>query len=209
VTAPTLITLHPGAFALGDPSFEDQTVALAESLGFTCVNLDYPLCNPQRALNYCVAAAAAAASGGSSVYVYGDSAGAALACRLVQVKRAVAGVAYSPPMRWASYVRAHAKNAWAKCLLPYTDAQLDTVSPILYPTVRPLVVMVGSSDCVIPPAETLSWAATESWIWSWRLAGGHLGDTSCLAGNGGPGNTTYDAANLRAIKWLAGQAGLA
>src|SRR3954451_18395866 len=197
---PKLLLMHAGAFSGGDPSSENNAVAYAQAHGFATTNLDYPLCDPPRAMRYTVKPATSAAKGGSPVYVYGDSSGAMLAARLAEQNRVEAAVGYSPVLDWSGFVRSHPNASTLDCQRHFTDKQLDTVSPGEYPASDPIIDISGIDDNTAPNDLAVAWDLRDPLVTTWQVAGGHLG--------GGPTTATYQTNMQGGIDWLAAQAGL-
>ena len=197
---PKLLLMHAGAFSGGDPSSENNAVAYAQARGFATTNLDYPLCDPPRAMRYVTQAATSAAKGGSAVYAYGDSSGGMLAARLAESSNVEAAVGYSPVLDWSGFVRSHPGASTLECQRHFSDKQLDTVSPGEYPATDPIIDISGVDDTTAPNDQAVAWDQRDPLVSTWQVAGGHLG--------GAPLTATYQTNMQSGIDWLAGQAGL-
>jgi len=197
---PKLLLMHAGAFSGGGPSSESDAVAYGQAHGFATINLDYPLCDPPRAMRYAMNAAVSAAKGRSSVYAYGDSSGAMLAARLAENNKVEAAVGYSPVLDWSGFVRSHPGASTLDCQRGFTDKQLDTVSPGEYPATDPIIDISGTEDQTAPNDLAVAWDQRDPLVTTWQVAGGHLG--------GGPLTATYHTNMQSGIDWLAAQAGL-
>lgn len=199
---PVLLLFHPGGFVAGDASFEDDAATYAQARGFQTVNVDYPLCDVPFAMDYAVHAAATEGADGTPVFAYGDSAGAMLALRLAEGGFVRGGAGYSPLFHFAEFIDAHPSVSIFDCIRDETTAELDSVSPALYPSQAPALSLSGTRDCLAPNRDAVTWADEDPLVWTWQVSGGHLGGT-CLGGDGGPGNPTYESNMHGAIEWLS------
>lgn len=199
---PKLLLFHPGGFSLGDPSFENEAAAYAQSKGFATVQPDYPLCDDIKAITAAILVAAAQAQRGAPVYAYGDSAGAMIAARLAQKGRVRAAAVYSAVPDWLRFVRTHPHSDPIACQRSMSDDELMAVSPGRFMSKSPIVVISGRDDVIAKPKDIRTWARRDPYVWQWSVPGGHLGgEYGGVAG--GPGNATYDEQMQRAIDWLA------
>lgn len=199
-----LALFHPGGLAVGDASFENTAAAYARSVGFNVAkSIEYPLCDPQDAVRYARAAVIAMASDGSLVYAYGDSGGAMLAARLAQLKAVKAAASYSPiTVDYAQWIRDHPGATPMDCLRGLPDAQNNAAAPGLYTSKAPILCVSGVDDALAANSDAVAWDGRDPLVWTIQVTGGHLGASSAIAGDGGPGNPVYEKNMRRGIDWL-------
>lgn len=191
---PTVLLLHPSAFVMGDPSYEDDAATYATGLGFRVRNLDYPLCDVSRALR---STAAAAKLNGPNVYAYGDSAGGTLAARLAERGLVRAAGAFSPVVDVPSFV---GQYAGATSCITNTRSQLAAASLETHPSARPILQVSATDDPICPPHPANAWGLSDPLVWTRHTSGGHLA--------GGQPGTTYEQNMHDTLDWLARRAGL-
>ena len=173
---PQLLLIHGGSFMVDTAWFEPATRPRAITAGFEPHYLSYPLGDMPAAL----AAARAAAEelderyGAENVYAYGCSAGGTLAALLSGEGLVQAAVAKAPPSDLVGW-----KWPLTKYGLDYFEAvQLDlaerySLSPVRRPQERPLLIMQGRNDHVVPPAMSEAYAAKFKQVHLWLVPGGH------------------------------------
>jgi pimeloyl-ACP methyl ester carboxylesterase len=196
---PQLLLIHGGAFLGEDPGFQPLTEAAAIAAGFEPHYLSYPLGDVPAA----VTAARAAARqlrreyGRENVYAYGSSAGGTLAALLAGdglVRAAVTKAPVSDLVGWQ----------WAPGRYGpgyFDEVHLDLparrrLSPLRRPQKRPLLVVQGRRDAVVPAAMSEAFAAKFRRVRLWLVPGGHFTDR------------LRPILVTRAMRWLAGVASL-
>ena len=173
---PQLLMIHGGSFLFEDPGFEEETRAAALAAGFVPHYLDYPLGDLPEAL----AAARAAAlelrtSFGPDVYAYGTSAGGTLAALLAGDGLVAAAVAKAPPsdlLGWEWPLATYGTDYFEEIGLGSLAAQ-RRFSPLRQAARRPLLVVQGRGDPVVPPAMNEVFAAKFRRVHLWAVPGGH------------------------------------
>lgn len=183
-SSPVLLLFHGGAFLFGDPTVIDRAATEARSRGFKTVQVAYPLGDPERALRV-ARQTARRYPPDREVYVYGESAGGALAGRLVQARRlGIDGAAlYSPTVDTTALID------------QFADA---TRLPLMGHRVRaPTLALVAKSEATTPTYARgiRQWARADQRVMLRRVPGDHLG-------SGGE----YMSNMRGAIRWLAGRA---
>lgn len=192
-----LLLIHGGSFVVDTAWFEPATRPRAIAAGFVPHYLTYPLGNLPAAL---AAARAAAAElreryGAENVYAYGCSAGGTLAALLAGEGMVQAAVAKAPPsdlVGWEWPLTKYGAGYFEGIDLDL--AQRYHLSPVRRPQERPLLIMQGRNDHVVPPAMSAAYAAKFRRVHLWLVPGGH---------------TTERARPYlisRAMHWLAGVA---
>ena len=195
--APQLLLIHGGSFLYEDPTFEARTEAQAIAAGFVPHYLRYPLGN----LPDAVLAARAEAKqlreqvGVDAVYAYGSSAGGTLAALLDGdglVAAAVAKAAPSDLVSWEWPLTTYGPDYYEQI-----DADLATrqrLSPVRRPMKRPLLLVQGRADRVVPLAMSEAFAAEFRRV-HLMVYGGHTTDR------------TRPWVTRKAMRWLARTAG--
>lgn len=172
---PQLLLAHGGSFLYEDPFFEAQTSLPASAAGFTPHYLSYPLGD----LFGAVAAARAAARElrqryGPNVYAYGSSAGGTLAALLAGDGLVAAAAAKAPPtdlLGWEWPLLAYGPDYYGR--LGADAATRRRLSPLRRPARRPLLLLHGRADRVVPLAMSEAYAAKFRRVHLWPVAGGH------------------------------------
>lgn len=173
---PQLIMIHGGSFLFQDPFFEPLTRPWAKELGFVPHYVDYPLGD----LPAAVTAARLEARrlrqrvGVDRVYAYGASAGGTLAAILAGEGDVTAAVAKAPITDLASWewpLGRYGPNYY-ESILASPEARLR-LSPLNRPQRRPILVIQGREDAVVPPAMNEAFAAKFARVHLWLVPGGH------------------------------------
>jgi len=172
---PQLLLIHGGSFLFEDPQFEALTREPALEAGFVPHYLHYPLGDLPGAV---AAARAAAREIGARypgrVYAYGSSAGGTLAALLAGdglVAAAVAKAPVSDLLDWQWPQTAIGPDYAAR--IGADSATLRRLSPLRRPARRPLLVVQGRDDRVVPPAMNEAFAAKFRRVHLWSVPGGH------------------------------------
>ncbi|MGD9734794.1 MAG: alpha/beta hydrolase family protein [Solirubrobacterales bacterium] len=173
---PQLILIHGGSFLFDDPFFRPLTRPWALEAGFVPHYIDYPLND----LPAAVTAARLEARrlrqqvGVGRVYAYGASAGGTLAAILAGEGDVAAAVAKAPISDLATwewplgrYGTSYYENIFAS---PQARLRL---SPFNRPERRPLLVIQGRRDEIVPPAMNEAFAAKFARVHLWLVPGGH------------------------------------
>jgi pimeloyl-ACP methyl ester carboxylesterase len=173
---PQLILLHGGSFLFHDPFFRPLTRPWAVELGFKPHYVNYPLGD----LPGAVAAVRREAQrlrqqvGVERVYAYGASAGGTLAAILAgegDVEAAVAKAPVSDLATWEWPLGRYGTDYYETILAgPATRLRL---SPFNRPEDRPLLVIQGRADAVVPPTMNEAFAAKFARVHLWLVPGGH------------------------------------
>jgi pimeloyl-ACP methyl ester carboxylesterase len=173
---PQLILIHGGSFLFTDPFFRPLTRPWALADGFQPHYVYYPLGD----LPAAVAAVRLEARqlrekvGRENVYAYGASAGGTLAAILAgegDVEAAVAKAPVSDLATWEWPLGRYGADYYETILAgPATRARL---SPVNRPEERPLLVVQGRLDGIVPPAMNEAFAAKFARVHLWLVPGGH------------------------------------
>jgi acetyl esterase/lipase len=173
--APHLLLIHGGSFLFEDPLFESLTRQPAVDAGFVPHYLTYPLGDLTGAV---VAARAEArklnALYPGRVYAYGTSAGGTLAALLAgdaMVRAAVAKAPVSDLVGWRWPFAAYGSDYYEQ--IGATPADRYRLSPLRRPARRPLLIVQGRADRVVPPAMSRAYAAKFQRVHLWVVSGGH------------------------------------
>jgi dipeptidyl aminopeptidase/acylaminoacyl peptidase len=173
--APQLLLIHGGSFLHADPSFEPATREAAIAAGFVPHYLEYPLGDLVGAVR---AARAGARSLGKlhpgRVYAYGTSAGGTLAALLAGDGLVRAAVAKAPPSdlpNWQWPLVAFGPDYFAR--IGADPAAMRRLSPLRRPARRPLLLLHGRADRVVPLAMSEAFAAKFERVNLWAVPGGH------------------------------------
>jgi pimeloyl-ACP methyl ester carboxylesterase len=190
---PQLLLFHGGSFLFEDPSFEAVTEPLVEAAGFDPHYVDYPLGNVPAAVTRARAEAARLRSrfGVGDVYAYGSSAGGTLAALLSGEGLVAAAVAKAPAsdlVEWTWPLSTYGEDYYEQVGL--TPEARYRLSPLRRAERRPLLLLQGRDDAVVPLAMNESFAAKFQRVRLWVLAGGHRAERSR------PGVV------IRALRWL-------
>jgi pimeloyl-ACP methyl ester carboxylesterase len=173
---PQLILIHGGSFLFHDPFFRPLTRGWALEAGFVPHYVDYPLANLPAAV---VAVREEARQlrqqvGVDRVYAYGASAGATLAAILAgegDVSAAVAKAPISDLATWEWPLGRYGTDYYETIAAgPATRLRL---SPLNRPEERPMLVIQGRNDAVVPPAMNEAFAAKFARVHLWLVPGGH------------------------------------
>lgn len=172
---PQLMLIHGGSFLYEDPIFQATTEASAIAAGFTPHYVQYPLGDLPGAIRAVRAAARdLRLRYGPSVYAYGSSAGGTLAAILAGEGQIAGAVAKAPPSDLVG---------WEWPLLAYGPAYYDRIaagptaryrfSPLRRPAARPLLIVHGRNDGVVPIEQSEAFAAKFRRVHLWAVPGGH------------------------------------
>jgi pimeloyl-ACP methyl ester carboxylesterase len=178
---PQLLLFHGGSFLYEDPSFEEATEPLVEAAGFVPHYVDYPLGDLPAALTRARAEAARlrARFGAEDVYAYGSSAGGTLAALLAGEGLVAAAVAKAPPsdlVEWTWPLSTYGADYYERIGL--SEEARYRLSPLRRPERKPLLLLQGRSDAVVPAAMSEAFAARFPQVRLWLLAGGHRAERS-------------------------------
>lgn len=178
--APHLLLIHGGSFLGPDPLFESRTAAPAVAAGFVPHYLEYPLADLLGAVRAArEEAAALRARYGAAVYAYGSSAGGTLAALLAGDGLVSAAVAKAPPTDLP---------AWSWPLETYGDDYFERIgagpaaarllSPLRRPARRPLMLVHGVADRVVPIEMSEAFDAKFRRVHLLPVPGGHWTERS-------------------------------
>lgn len=174
-TRPQLLLIHGGSFLYEDPSFEPLTRAAARAAGFVPHYLRYPLGDMPAAFQAARAAAVRLRTAyGSAVYAYGSSAGGTLAALLAGDGLVSAAVAKAPPsdlLDWRWPLGVYGPDYYRQIGL--SPAARRRLSPLRRPARRPLLLLHGRFDGIVPVAQSIAYAAKFQQVRLWVVAGGH------------------------------------
>jgi pimeloyl-ACP methyl ester carboxylesterase len=170
-----LILIHGGSFLYQDPLFEALTRARAVAAGFVPHYLDYPLGD----LRGAVAAARAEAKRLNAlypgrVYAYGTSAGGTLAALLAgdgMVEAAVAKAPISDLVGWRWPLGVYGPDYYEQIGASVADRY--RLSPLRRHALRPLLIIHGRADHVVPLAMSRAYAVKFEHVHLWVVPGGH------------------------------------
>lgn len=159
-----------------DPSFRPLTEARAIAAGFEPHYLSYPLADMPGAVRAARAEARRLREqfGPESVYAYGTSAGGTLATLLSGdglVEAAAAKAPISDLLDWEWPLEKYGADYFSKIGLSATSRR--RISPFYRPQRRPLLVVQGRRDGVVPPAMNERFAAKFKRVHLWLVPGGH------------------------------------
>ncbi len=173
---PQLILIHGGSFLFHDPFFRPLTRPWAVAEGFQPHYVNYPLGDLPAAVSAVRLEARRLREkvGIDRVYAYGASAGGTLAAILAgedDVAAAVAKAPISDLATWEWPLGRYGSNYYETILAgPATRLRL---SPINRGEERPLLVIQGRQDSVVPPAMNEAFAAKFAHVHLWLVPGGH------------------------------------
>lgn len=178
---PQLLLFHGGSFLFEDPSFEPLTRPLAEASGFVPHYVDYPLGDLPAAVLAARAESARlrARFGLDDVFAYGSSAGGTLAALLSGEGLVAAAVAKAPPsdlVGWTWPLGTYGENYDEQIGL--TQEAGYRLSPLRRPQQRPLLLLQGRVDSVVPLAMSEAYAAKFRQVSLWVIPGGHRAERS-------------------------------
>ncbi|MFL5899179.1 MAG: alpha/beta hydrolase family protein [Solirubrobacterales bacterium] len=178
---PQLLLLHGGSFLFEDPSFEAATEPLVEAAGFVPHYVAYPLGDMPAAVLRARAEAARlrARFGGDDVFAYGSSAGGTLAALLSGEGLVAAAVAKAPPsdlVGWTWPLGTYGEDYYEQIGL--TPEARYRLSPLRRPARKPLLLLQGRVDAVVPLSMSEAFAAKYRQVDLWVMAGGHRAERS-------------------------------
>jgi pimeloyl-ACP methyl ester carboxylesterase len=173
--APQLILIHGGSFLYEDPSFEMLTRRRAVAAGFALHYLHYPLGDMPGAFQAArVEAIRLRARYGSAVYAYGSSAGGTLAALLAGdglVSAAAAKAPVSDLLGWEWPLSAFGPAYYERIGTPL--AARRRLSPLRRRARRPLLVLQGRRDQIVPLSMSRQYALKFKRVHLWVVQGGH------------------------------------
>lgn len=172
---PQLLLIHGGSFLFEDPFFEAETSAAAIAAGFTPHYVSYPLADLPGAVRAArEAARTLREQRGPDVYAYGSSAGGTLAALLAGDGLVRAAVAKAPPsdlIGWTWPLDAYGLDYYERLGAdPETRRRL---SPLRRAARRPLLLVQGQLDQVVPAAMSEVFANKFARVHLWAVPGGH------------------------------------
>lgn len=173
--APHLLLIHGGSFLYEDPLFEPLTRVRAVEAGFVPHYLTYPLAD----LNGAVKAARDEARRLNAlhpglVYAYGTSAGGTLAEILAgdgMVEAAAVKAPVSDLVGWSWPLGAYGADYYEQ--IAATPADRYGLSPLRRAARRPVLIVQGRGDNVVPPAMNRAYAVKFARVHLWVVDGGH------------------------------------
>lgn len=172
---PHLLLVHGGAFLFDDPSFDETTRQAALDAGFVPHYLTYPLGDFEAALR---AARTEARRLGAlypgRLYAYGSSAGGTLVSLLAgdgMVRAAVAKAPVSDLVDWRWPLAAYGSDYYEQIGLDLSARY--RLSPLRRRARRPLLLVQGRGDRVVPAAMNDFFAAKFHRVHLWTVPGGH------------------------------------
>ena len=174
--SPQLILIHGGSFLYGDPTFRSRTRAAARAAGFVPHYLRYPLGDMPAAVLAARAEAARlrARYGREAVYAYGSSAGGTLAALLAGdglVSAAVAKAPISDLLAWEWPLSAYGPDYFER--IGMTLEARRRLSPLRRRAVRPLLIVHGRRDRIVPVGMSSEYAVKFRRVHLWVVGGGH------------------------------------
>jgi len=178
---PQLLLFHGGSFLFEDPTFEPLTRPLVEAAGFVPHYVDYPLGDLPAAVLAARAEAARlrARFGIDEVFAYGSSAGGTLAALLSGdglVAAAVAKAPVSDLVDWTWPLGTFGEDYDEQIGL--TQEAGYRLSPLRRPQQRPLLLLQGRVDAVVPLTMSEAFAAKFGQVELWVMDGGHRAERS-------------------------------
>jgi pimeloyl-ACP methyl ester carboxylesterase len=173
---PQLILIHGGSFLFEDPTFESRTSAAARAAGFVPHYLRYPLADMPAAVLAARAEAARlrARYGRNAVYAYGTSAGGTLAALLAGdglVSAAVAKAPISDLLAWEWPLGAYGPDYFER--IGMTPEARRRLSPLRRRATRPLLIVHGRGDRIVPLGMSRGYAVKFTRVRLWVVGGGH------------------------------------
>lgn len=173
--APRLLLIHGGGFLFDDPGFEAATRAAAEQAGFLPHYLRYPLGDLPGAVRAARAEARRIDNRHPGpLYAYGSSAGGTLAALLAgdaSVRAAVAKAPVSDLLSWSWPLTAYGVDYFER--IGATPETRRRLSPQRREARRPLLLVHGRRDAVVPVTMSEAFAARFPRVHLWAPAGGH------------------------------------
>jgi glucan biosynthesis protein C len=191
---PQLLMIHGGSFLFEDPLFEARTEGQAIAAGFVPHYLSYPLGDLPGAARAAreEAARLRARFGYDHMYAYGSSAGGTLAALLAGDGLVSAAVARAPPsdlVGWEWPLSAYGPDYYER--IGVDPGARRRLSPLRRPMKRPLLVVQGRGDLIVPLAMSEAFAAKFRRVHLWVVPGGHANDRA------------RPWVTRRAMRWLA------
>jgi fermentation-respiration switch protein FrsA (DUF1100 family) len=172
---PHLLLIHGGSFLFEDPLFESLTAAPAIAAGFVPHYVEYPLDDlPAAVLAVRTAARELRAQVGPEVYAYGASAGGTLAALLAGDGLVAAAAAKAPPtdlVGWDWPLTAYGPDYYEQ--IGADTAARYRLSPLRRPARRPLLVVQGRLDRVVPLTMSEAYDNKFTRVHLWAVPGGH------------------------------------
>jgi acetyl esterase/lipase len=173
--APHLLLIHGGSFLFEDPLFEPLTRARAVAAGFVPHYLGYPLYDLPGAVDAARAEARRLNSRyPGRVYAYGTSAGGTLAALLAgdgMVEAAVAKAPISDLVGWEWPLTAYGPDYYEQ--IGATVSDRFRLSPLRRHALRPLLIVHGRGDRIVPLAMSRRYAVKFKRVHLWVVQGGH------------------------------------
>jgi len=173
--APHLLLIHGGSFLFEDPLFEPLTRERAVAAGFVPHYLSYPLDDLPAAVEAARAEARRLnARYPGRVYAYGTSAGGTLAALLAgdgMVQAAVAKAPVSDLVAWRWPLETYGSDYYER--IGATIQDRFRLSPLRRRALRPLLIVHGRGDRVVPPGMSRQYAAKFKQVHLWVVQGGH------------------------------------
>lgn len=173
---PQLLLIHGGSFLFDDADFQAETETAAVAAGFAPHYLSYPLGDLPAALAAARGAALALrAQFGPGVYAYGTSAGGTLAALLAGDGLVAGAVAKAPPsdlLGWQWPLVTYGPDYYERIDIGSAAAR-RRFSPLRRPARRPLLLVQGRADQVVPLAMSETFAAKFRRVHLWAVPGGH------------------------------------
>lgn len=173
--APQLLLVHGGSFLFDDIDFEAETIAAVRAAGFVPHYLHYPLGDLRGAV---LAARAEARRLGAlypgRLFAYGSSAGGTLVALLAGDGMVRAAVAKAPPsdlVGWTWPLGRYGADYFAQ--IGADPGTLRRLSPLRRPQRRPLLLVHGRRDAVVPVTMSEAYAAKFHRVHLWVVGGGH------------------------------------
>ena len=195
--APHLLLIHGGSFLFQDPLFEPLTRERAVAAGFVPHYLNYPLDDLPAAVEAARAEARRLnARYPGRVYAYGTSAGGTLAALLAgdgMVQAAAAKAPISDLVGWKWPLDTYGADYYER--IGVTTLDRFRLSPLRRPAPRPLLIVHGRRDRIVPVAMSRQYAAKFKRVHLWVVQGGHHTERA------------RPELLIRAFQWLAHIAG--
>jgi fucose 4-O-acetylase-like acetyltransferase len=193
---PQVLLIHGGSFLVDDPLFSARTEPAARAAGFVPHYLSYPLGDLRGAVTAArEEAARLRARFGPEVYAYGSSSGGTLASLLAGDGLVSAAVAKAPPsdlVGWEWPLTAYGPGYFAE--IGADPAARRRLSPLRRPMRRPLLVVQGRTDRVVPLGMNEAFADKFRRVHLRVVPGGHAVER------------TRPRVTRLAMRWLAGTA---
>ncbi len=192
-----LLLIHGGSFLFEDPLFEPLTRARAVAAGFVPHYLSYPLDDLPAAVEAARAEAHRLnARYPGRVYAYGTSAGGTLAALLAgdgMVEAAVAKAPVSDLVAWRWPLDTYGSDYYEQIGATIPDRY--RLSPLRRHALRPLLIVHGRRDRIVPVGMSREYASRFKRVHLWVVQGGHHTER------------TRPELLSRAFQWLARIAG--